>query len=199
MAQAHASCWPTCSASSAPGRHLLQLQHQVNGGRRRAAVPTLATTTPGTHQLLADRRRHRANPNTSARSAAAAGARGAALAMATAITSCRPTCSASSAPGRHLLQLQHQVNGGRRARAAGALRHGAELCQLRKTHHKKQFFRDCTLYPRRANDAERNLTASVELLCTAENIICGELENPPEGPKSMLYHSRKSREHGAPS
>ncbi|WP_436145107.1 hypothetical protein [Duganella sp. LjRoot269] len=56
-----------------------------------------------------------------ARSAIAAGARGAAL--ATAITSCWPTCSASSAPGRRLLQLQHQVDGGRRARAAGAPRY----------------------------------------------------------------------------
>jgi hypothetical protein len=50
-----------------------------------------------------------------AKSPIATGARSAAL--ATAITSCWPTCSASWAPGRRLLHLQHQIDGGRRARA----------------------------------------------------------------------------------
>ena len=64
---------------------------------------------------MAGRRQHLVT----AGSAIAAGARSAAL--ATAITSCWPTCwptcYASSARGRRLLQLQHQVDRGRRARA----------------------------------------------------------------------------------
>ncbi|WP_436145138.1 hypothetical protein [Duganella sp. LjRoot269] len=64
VAMATTSCWPTCSTSSAPGRRLLQLLHQVDGGRRRAAAPALAHTTPCMHQLLAGRRRRRAHANT---------------------------------------------------------------------------------------------------------------------------------------
>ncbi|WP_436145250.1 hypothetical protein [Duganella sp. LjRoot269] len=91
--------------------------------RRRAAVPALTSTTPR-RAPAAGRPPPAPRPRqhlVTARSAIATGARSAAL--ATAITSCWPACSSSSAPGRRLLQLRHQVDRGSRARAAGALRY----------------------------------------------------------------------------
>jgi hypothetical protein len=68
MVTAITSFWPTCSSGSAPGRRLLQLQHQVDGGRsaRTAGAPRhrrWPAPRPGTH-LLAGRRRRRTNANT---------------------------------------------------------------------------------------------------------------------------------------
>jgi hypothetical protein len=123
LATAIISSWPTCSASSAPGRRLLQLLHQVDVGRRAhaAGAPRCRrwpAPPPATILLLAgrppapDTRQHL----TTAGSPIAADTRSAAA--ATAITSCWPTCYASSAPDRRLLQLLHQVDVGARSAAS---------------------------------------------------------------------------------
>ncbi len=69
MATAITNCWPPCSTSTAPGRRLLQLaasgrRRPPCTRRRRAAAPALPAPRPGAHQLLAGRRRRRANANT---------------------------------------------------------------------------------------------------------------------------------------
>ncbi len=109
---------PVPRSSSPPGRRPPPCMR-----RRRAAATSLANTSPrhapaaGRPPPAPDARRHLI----AAGSPIAAGARSAAV--ATAITSCWPTCSASSAPGRCLDHLHHQVDVRRRVCAAGAPRH----------------------------------------------------------------------------
>jgi hypothetical protein len=89
----------------------------------------------------------------------AAGARSAAL--ATAVTSCWPTCSASSARGRRLDHFQHQVNGGRRARAGGT-----DTCQ----HHTQARTR-CWPAAAGAGRAPARFTIAVGARCAALAIV----------------------------